>query len=375
MRKILIFCSNLHGGGGAAVATSFISSLTNLELGGLSIDLMLSERVYENLETIGVDLKIFNNVIVSNAYGIRALWHRDILYVQKYDVVFTIFGPLYSLRKVGRKQIVGFAQPSIIYPERIKYFERSVVRRCLFHLKYKIQEFFFKRDDCIVVELEHVKDRLLKKNLFVDSDIRVIHSTFDDIFLHKRMWRLVNFPSYKGIKLGLISRNYAHKNIKIFPRVREILRSRFKLECEFYVTFSKDEWLKCSREFRDNVINVGPLSLSQCPTFYEKMDGIVFPTLLECFSAVPIEAMLMKRKLFASDLPFIRDCANEFAYYFDPLCCEDIARCIYDGLNDEASRRLGEARDHAMRFGGAERRAAEYVSLIHEVSLNVNRTS
>jgi glycosyltransferase involved in cell wall biosynthesis len=91
----------------------------------------------------------------------------------------------------------------------------------------------------------------------------------------------------------------------------------------------------------DNFKTVGSLSVNQCPSFYKKIDALIFPSLLECFSVSPIEAMKMNCLVIASDLPFVRDICKSSARYFDPLDNESIALAIYESINnDKENKRL-----------------------------------
>ena len=161
-----------------------------------------------------------------------------------------------------------------------------------------------------------------------------------------------------------------HKNLACLPALKRALQARHGLQAEFYVTLTDAEWASCSAEFRQSIHNVGALVLAQCPSFYAALDGVVFPSLLECFSAVPLEAMCMRRPLFASDLPFIRDCCHEHANYFDPLDIDAMAQSVAGWFQtlDEASRlrRLDSARDFLQRYPSPAERAAAYLTAVRE---------
>lgn len=363
--RILINCSNLHGGGSAAVAASFLYQVAQETPKDIEISLLLSSYVAGDLNALGANLENFKEVKILDYFGIEALWRGLSAHMKGYDGVFTVFGPAYILGARSYTHIVGFAQPSIIYPDRISLFERSLLRRVALRVKYFLQEIFFSASDVIVVELEHVKKALLAKNKFSRKDLFVVRSTVDNIYLEPERWK--EAPQLVGgrVKLGLVSRNYPHKNIKILSEVKEVLYEKYGMDVDFYVTFSSEEWDSCSEGFKSNIKNVGRLELAQCPSFYSQLDGVVFPSLLECFSAVPLEAMILRKPLFASDLGFIKDCCDDFALYFDPMSAGSIADAIYKGLSEGVGD-LELARTHAIKFGGASRRAKEYMSLIRD---------
>ena len=367
--KILINCSNLHVGGGVAVATSFIDSLSRLPPFKVDVFLLLSSEVNHNLHLLGTNLQRFNSCVVKDFFGLGALIGFRKSFSQKFDLVFTVFGPAYALFSSGY-QLVGFAQPNIIYPrnpisKRLNYFSYLSQR-----VKYKLQEYFFSAADSIIVELEHVELGLRKLKSFERTPIHLVNSSVHSIYSEPHKWTPITLPPTNALlKLGIISRNYAHKNIAILSDVRRQLRLNHGLNVDFYVTFRPDEWSACKQEFKDQVINVGGLALSQCPSFYSAMDGVIFPSLLECFSAVPIEAMMAKKPLFASDLPFIHDVCAEYCNYFDPFDADSIAKSISNYFNQTAKMQketILAAHEHVKKYPGSDARAQSYMSIIYD---------
>ena len=58
------------------------------------------------------------------------------------------------------------------------------------------------------------------------------------------------------------------------------------------------------------------MSLAQCPSYFKELDGIILPSLLECFSATPLEALIMGKPIFLSDRQFNKDVVGDFYFYF-----------------------------------------------------------
>lgn len=365
-KRILINCSNLHAGGGIAVATSFVDCLSRLDYFEVfDISLLLSKSVHNNLIQLHSSLDRFKSVVVIDFIGLGALWSGLDRYFDGQDLVFTVFGPSYFLLK-NTRHLIGFAQPNIIYPNVVEGKEGFIYSR-FSRLKFIIQSLFFARADALVVELEHVRNALIRSSLFENKDVFIVYSAVHTVFQNKSLWSPVSIPLQGGIKLGVISRNYPHKNLGILPEIKFLLLNKYRLQVDFYVTFQPDEWVSCSEYFRSSVINVGGLTLSQCPSFYNSMDGVIFPTLLECFSAVPIEAMMLKRPLFASDRPFIRDVCSENCNYIDPLDPDDIAGVIFSYFNKSESERLLQiesAYSHVQSFPDSNERARSYMEII-----------
>lgn len=368
--KILINATNLHNGGGVQVASSFINELQSLDEVTQEYFFYVSSEVNKNID----NARKFKNYVVKNTYGINGILKNYNLF-DKFDIVFTIFGPCYY--PVKGISIVGFAQPWIIYPKNEVYSLLNIKDLIKTKLKFDLQKLFFRSADRLVVELEHVKKGLITYNIANAKDISVVYNTVANLYFDKNLWQPLwdgKISESNNFKIGLVSRDYSHKNIDILPKVKEVLKNSYNLNVDFFITLNDDEWVKKTDDFKKNIYNVGSLLSNQCPSFYEKMDAVIFPSLLECFSATPLEAMVMKKPLFASDRVFISDICGEYAYYFDPLNANSIAKTICNYIEDKdmdsKSQRLEDAKKHAINFSNAKQRALSYIQIIESFSKN-----
>lgn len=368
--KVLINASNLHNGGGVQVASSFINELQSISEIYQNYFFYVSSEVHKNI----TNPENFKNYHIENTYGVKGFLNNYHL-LNEFDIVFTVFGPCYY--PVKGISIVGFAQSWIIYPNNDAYKLLSKKDWLKTKIKFELQKLFFKNADHLVVELEHVKKGLIDHNIADAKDISVVYNTVANLYFDKKLWQPLEnqkIVESNNFKIGLVSRDYSHKNIDILPKVKEILKNSYGLTIDFFVTLNDDEWCKKSDYFRKNIYTVGLLLSNQCPSFYEKMDAVIFPSLLESFSATPLEAMVMKKPLFASDRAFIRDICGEYAYYFDPLNANSIAKAIYNYIEDKdmdsKSQRLEDAKKHAINFSNAKQRALSYIQIIESFSKN-----
>jgi glycosyltransferase involved in cell wall biosynthesis len=280
--------------------------------------------------------------------------------------VFTVFGPLYRFRPKFRS-IVGFAQPWIIYPRNECFAMLPLGQRLKTRLKYRIQGWFFRRADLLVVELEHVRQGLVRELGIPEERIHVVHNCLSRVFLQPELWQPAPIPEADcDLRLGFLGRDYLHKNTRIFPEIVARLERDHNIRAKIHVTFTPEEWAAATPEFRAACVNVGPLAITQCPSFYCGLDAVVFPSLLECFSATPLEAMAMERPLFASDRPFNRDVCGPHAHYFDPMSAKSAAQAIADvfGRKGPDAKALRCARVHATNFSNPADRAMRYLSLL-----------
>lgn len=365
--RVMINASNLHAGGAIQVASSFIYEfLVGRERYSVAdFEIWVSKEVAAALELLGLNVEISHNIRVVDVYGLGARFSSYNKSISDFDLVFTIFGPNYYKVK-SYINVVGFAQFWIL--DDSAYRLLSMGDKFKSRLKFFLQRLYFKASDSLVVELEHVRDRLLEAEIATQGSVYVAHNCVSSLYLRPETWEplseAVESPNYR---IGFLGRDYAHKNTSILSDVKGVLLQKYRLDIDFFVTLDDQEWARKSEAFRSKVINVGSLSVTQCPSFYKAMDAIIFPSLLECFSATPLEAMAMEKPLFASDRRFVKDICGDFAFYFDPLDAENIADVIAEYIhrhrgNDRS--RLVEARSHAVNFSSAKQRADRYVEII-----------
>ena len=147
----------------------------------------------------------------------------------------------------------------------------------------------------------------------------------------------------------------------------EILRKQYNLMCTFIFTLTKDEMELNQFSERDNFISVGTINVNQCPSFYQHIDALIFPSLLESFSVTPLEAMFMKKQVIASDRAFIRNVCLDYAYYFDPMDSKSIASVINQYFLNKSNdlSMIESAHEHAMSFSSAKNRAEKYLEIIN----------
>lgn len=369
MYSVAIYACNLHVGGGIQVAASFISELSKIDFDGLRLSVYLSSSVDQNVKSVGVKSCQFYSYNVFDVFGASAILSPIVKQLKKHDLVFVVFGPSYLILP-GVKIVEGFARGRIIFKDDLFCNKPSFLSKLTTLVRHSIQLWFFRRADELVVEMEHVKRRLVDIGLKPAKRIHVVHNTISSLYLNDSVWAcLPKDIDKKAYSVGLVARNYPHKNISILPVVRSILKDEHSIEVDFYVTFNDQEWNDQSEFFRENVYNVGALTVAQCPAFYQAMDAVIFPSLLECFSVTPLEAMVMRKPLFASDRPFVRDICGDYVFYFDPLDPHSVAACIANyikNISTSDETRLERARQYALGFSNARRRALQYLQIIRE---------
>ncbi len=370
--RVLINTANLHVGGGVQVAASFLNELSEITLRSeIQLSIAISQAVYDNLSKPDILASKCNQFSIVNVHGMDLSFYNS---QKDYDVIFTVFGPAYFTFRYAR-HIVGFAQPWIIYPENEVVGSLSLIERLKSRLLFWVQWMFFKRAEQLVVEAEHVRSRLLGFRQY-KKPVSVIPNCISGIYKHSDCWENIEYFEKNKLnestfKIGYLTRDYPHKNLVFLLNLKKILDTQLPQQVEFYVTLTECELDALGEDFKSNINSVGSLRSNQCPTFYSLMDAVIFPSFLECFSAMPIESMKMRKPVFASDRAFVRDFCGDTPFYFDPLNPSSAAEIICEYLKrpDAFLNQIEDGEVLASKYESPRTRADKYLELIYKVAL------
>lgn len=363
---VLINAANLHYGGGVQVASSFISDLLNEKI---NYSIVVSSEVYANLEGIVSDKSLLERLVVTDLFGFRRLTKEQKSIFEGYKLCFTVFGPIYFNVK-ALVHICGFAQPWIAYPKNEVYGMLSLKERLKTKIKFAIQKFYFRKYDKLVVEQKHIKNALISQG-FKQSDIIVIPNAVSGVFSDVNAWEPIEVPLPTGFTVGFIGRNYLHKNLKILSDVSYILDEKFNVKVNFLFTLDEQEMIENGFSSKDNFYSLGKLKLTQCPSFYKAIDALIFPSLLECFSASPIEAKKMGIKVIASNRDFVTDLINlNDVYLFEPTSADSIASAIVKAFSSDLSLQAHSDDMNELDAYTSRDRTSQYIDLIEQYRNN-----
>lgn len=152
-------------------------------------------------------------------------------------------------------------------------------------------------------------------------------------------------PYDDRFRLFCLTRYYPHKNLEIIPEILERLGTKSK-KLLFVLTIEADQHpharkllhrLKAT-EFKDSVLNVGPLPQEKLGAYYHACDALFLPTLLESYSGAYLEAMHFGCPILTSDLDFAHASCGDAALYFDPWDCDDAIKSIQIIMRNGALR-------------------------------------
>lgn len=371
--KVLIDASNLHGGGGVQVAASFLdeladcraSSETTLRYPWLHrLDVELSSAVQQNVEP-GTVMAVAGSVVNRRPRHIAKRRSHD------YDATFVVFGPEYGRRR-GSTRMVGFADSTVLVSRPQGVPKPPLVRRAMNALRSHVSRALLKSADVLVVETERTALDTARCLGLEIARVRVVTNTVNAVFDDPDKWGpplpRPDVPE-DAYLLAYVSRAYPHKNFDLLGTVGDIAQSAFGVTLVFLVTLNDQEWGALTPQTRGHSVNLGPVPVTQVPEVYRMADAAVFPSLLESFSAMPVEAMRMGRVVFASDRDFVRTSCADAPIYVEPLDPMSTASTIARALPDaDLMRRHRERGARVVEsLPSARDRALAYLALIDEM--------
>jgi glycosyltransferase involved in cell wall biosynthesis len=368
--RILIDASNLVVGGGVQVAASFIGNLlerdSNVAPDWLhDCEVWVSPQVASNLG----DCATHASVRVA-----ARRWRLTPAARHKRDVVFTVFGPTYGPR-VGRREVLGYADVTSIYPPVTRF---GLLKLLRMRLRRILSLHSVRSADTVVVESVAMRERLVSAFGLADSRIAVSPNTWHEVFdVTPRDDEIAAARSElprTGLLCLYVARAYPHKNHLILaPTARAAVAQG--LEVRFVVTLTDDEWALLPPEARQTLINVGAKTVQELPALYAACDVVFFPSLLEASSVTPLEAMKAHKPLIASDRDFVRSVADGAALYFEPTEPDSAVRALMEVSHDPAGveGRLDEGDRIVATWPRGRSRTDAYVRLIDDALDSLQR--
>ena len=138
----------------------------------------------------------------------------------------------------------------------------------------------------------------------------------------------------KPIKLTYLAAYYPHKNHEILPAVADELRLRgLASKVGIFTTIDLDLCASarvrgCFDSYSDVLTNIGPVKPENIAALLLDSSALFFPTIVEAFSMVYLEAMASGLPILTSDRDFAHYSCGDLAQYFDPLDPKSIADSI-----------------------------------------------
>lgn len=376
--KIIINASNIKYGGGLQVAVSVISSLINNSR-SMDFCFVVSQCVFDELAASGVPVRNITNVYIVTFEPFNVALMLSSLFKFKTieksfepDLIFTIFGPGYY-HSNSAINLVGFANAWLVQPGSKAYSIYSLKNRLLNKFKnYVLARLLYKNDCFYITESNAIAADFCEYFGAPSTQISVISNCLSHYFTKEYCLNPFDYLLEDDrFKFVTITHNYPHKNLKVIPLIGKVLHS-YGFKFVFVVTLSQSEYNAMSDDFKKYTINVGSVSIVDCPKLYDRCDALFLPTLIECFSVSYLEAMYKRLPIATSDLAFAREVCPSGTYYFDPYDYLSISSSLMKLITENSSKNKCNAievfdQEVVSLYGSNETRVDKYVNLMRSL--------
>lgn len=267
---------------------------------------------------------------------------RNIFYVWKhrdYKCINHITGDIYycALALIGCKSVITYHDVVALKFNKYSPFKRKIIEWLWYRVPLKIATKVVCISDETRKELQKYTNR---------SDILVVHNAIDDIF-KESLPSLVN----EDIKKILLIGTKKNKNLLRTFAALEGLR------CKVVIIGNLDEEQVVSLERHHiDYDNKTGLSDSEIVDEYIKCDIVSFISLYEGFGMIVVEANKVGRPVICSNIPVLKEVANDSALLVNPYDVEEIREGYIQLLNNSELRNdlINKGLLNAKRFDSAQ---------------------
>jgi glycosyltransferase involved in cell wall biosynthesis len=256
------------------------------------------------------------------------------------DVVLTLFGPAYWKPPSGIPHVCGFARPSLLYKESPYVQLLSKRKKTVFQLKNaRLFLAFLLESDFLYAESEDVVARL--KKIYPYKPVKFISNCLNQEMLRRadesiKLLRPYSSEVQSPHVVFVPCSSYPHKNLKTIPIIyhhyqkKSGKKLRFVFVCNASLSGLDSVDVDCW-DYREHLF-LGPLRPADMASWYEKCDVVLMPSLLECFSASYIEALLFEKPLVAAKISSMFSLLPHGPFWYDPVNAHDAAVCISEAV-------------------------------------------
>lgn len=328
--KVFVNAVALKVAGGRNVLYNFLKEIAGDSSGHSYTIALPNDKIYDEFDHIG-HIKLIKIPVWLNRIYFRI--YIDYIYILKEikkaapDIVFSMGNIALPLRKCPQILLLQFAY--LTYPEGI--FWKKLGLKDNFYFKFLNQQIIRKLRYCkaIIVQTDTVRKNLLK-HYGIECPIEIVSNGVVDVGQDIGHGRKDRFTGAKRYFL-CFTRYYAHKNIETLLLVAELLK-RKKLPYKLILTIEPEQDRRAKKIIDDierlglhsYIENIGTVKMNEIPSLFGSVDALLFPTLVESFSATYLEAASFKRPIFTSDMDFAHEICGDGAIYFNPVEPADI---------------------------------------------------
>ena len=269
------------------------------------------------------------------------------------DLIYSILAPSYLFFRTT--EVMRFTYPWMTNPN--EYANRLLTQKERIRMKLHdfVVKFFLRRCKYFITQTNTAKKGISTITKIPLQNICVINNTLPEAFYREVK---TTDKTDDNINVACIGGPSVHKNFDIIPDVLDCLVNNYKIKnCVFHVTIPESDyvWNVILKKLKvkgleKHVVNYGKVSQSKLAAIYRKCSISYLPSLLEVFSATPLESMFFNLSIVATNFDFNTEVIGNAGVYCIPMDPQDAAARINDVINNSALRKqLSQASEKVLK--------------------------
>ncbi|MDR0517147.1 MAG: glycosyltransferase family 4 protein [Fibromonadaceae bacterium] len=244
----------------------------------------------------------------------------------------------------------------LIYPKFQPHKKYNRISRLVYLYFYFMNWFACKRASRIITVSKNTKEDIIKFFKIKPEKISVIyHGVGEEFIIREKseaeyLYKKYLIPRDKKILL-YVGNLTPHKNVEklicSFAKIEDRDNCCLVLAGKSFDQFSGNQKAK-ELGIEKGVFQIGYISQEELVDFYNLADLFVFPSIYEGFGLPILEAFACGTSVACSHTSSLSEVGGEFAFYFNPLDENDMAKQIGKALNSKQEPK--KLRNYALQF-------------------------
>jgi glycosyltransferase involved in cell wall biosynthesis len=347
--KIAFLAHNLVGQGGLVGGQNFIAALFNAGYKHQYLITIPQNCGYEDI-TLPNGSEYYvcpptDTLTLKQRFALESRVVPSAVRKFKADVVMGLGN--HGLTNIDCPQAIWVRNGYLVYP--YKHFATASLRA---KLKILIQRRYFartlKKTGLLFCQTPIMKKRIADYYKFDDNKIEILPNAISD-FISKNPSNTA--AELKGIEKNkfnclVLSQYYVHKN----PDIIMLACQKFEEKLQgirFITTIAKKDHINAAKflkklsqepKLSSLICNVGQIPHHQISDYYNNIQLVIMPTLMESFSVTYLEAMYFGVPMLTTDLDFAHYLCGNAAWYYAPWSVGDFVNRLLELKSDATLR-------------------------------------
>ncbi len=325
--KIVLLAHALRGGGGLVGGHNFISALAQAKPEHQYLITVPAECGYEDIKLPAKSkFCVFRETSILSRFKMEFKTIPQLVSDFKADAVMGLGN--HGLKNITCPQAIWVRNAYLAYPA--KHFQRASFMTRLY---IGMQRYHFKRTlkntNLLFCQTPVMLNRICDYYDYDKKNAEILPNAFSNFIDHDKSSELPEIfmdRTDDDFYCMVLSQYYVHKNPQIILDTLKNCNPDQIKNLKFITTVEKNDDRRAEKflgdiykyNLQNNILNVGHIRHESLAAYYNNIDLLIMPTLIESFSVTYLEAMHFNVPILTTDLDFAHYLCGKAAEFYDP---------------------------------------------------------